>query len=392
MAVTIQEATGYLNQSLSDLGYGQYQIPTPDGTNDPEVRAAYQSIAALAPSARSALLDQVVAILKFRNYATMFDASKNPVRKFFRNDINFGGGEEDIYHEIVSPIEGNWASDFAGLDNDSPESDEAAEAVARNLVRYYNYKVTKKFHTTKKPLDIPLSISEYEQKQIFTPEGFTRFIDVKMANMQWSAEIALLGMVIADIRTMVNARAVVAVKGIDMNTPAGVTDTVEKLRTYTDAMKMPSVAFNSAGILTLSSDDDIFLFCTPEFVNRLQTRGYANAFNVEYYREHNKLVVLPYGTNLGTDEDGDPVQAVLIDRRAIVESIFYWEIKPFVVANTDYTNYFLKGQVLSGYNEFFNAIAFSGDAIGAFNGTLPVNVGNVVQIDGEGVLVNDPNQ
>lgn len=374
MAVSIVDATGYLNQSLSDLGYGQYQIPTPDGTNDAEVTAAYQAIAALAPSARSALLDQVVAILKFRNYGAMFDASKNPIRKFFRNDINFGGGEEDIYHEIVSPIEGNWASDFAGLDNDSQDSDDVAEKVAKNLVRYYNYKVTKKFHTSKKPLDIPMSISEYEQKQIFTPEGFVRFIDVKMSNLQWSAEIALLAMVIGDIKQMVNDRAVVEVKGIDMNTPAGVTNTVEQLRTLTDAMKMPSALFNAAQVLTLSDEDDIFLFCTPEFVNRLQTRGYANAFNVEYYREHNKLVVLPYGTDLGKDTDGDPVLAVLVDRRAIVESIFYWEVKPFVVANTDYTNYFLKGQVLSGYNEFFNAIAFSGNAIGSFNPATTVNV------------------
>lgn len=366
MAVSITEATGILNQSLNDLGYGQYQIPT-TGTDD-EIKAAYGAIAALAPSARSALLDQVVAILKFRNYGTMFNAEKNPIRKFFRNDINFGGGEEDIYHEIVDPVVGNWASDFAGMDNDGADSDDQADKVARNLVRYYNYKVTKKFHTAKRPIDIPMSISEYEQKQIFTPDGFTRFIDVKMANLQWSAEIALLDRVIGDVRTMVNERAVVLNEGNDLNTSNGVTTLVEKLRTYTDAMKMPSTVFNKAGIRTLSDDGDIFLFCTPEFVNRLQTRGYANAFNVEYYREHNKLVILPYGTDLGTDTQGKPVLAALVDRRAIVESIFYWEVKPFVVANTDYTNYFLKAQVLSGYNEFFNAVAFSGDAIGDFTG------------------------
>lgn len=368
MAVTIDQGSTILNQSLETLGYGNYQIPlsTDEGVTDDTIKSAYAAIAALAPSARSALLDQVVTILKYRNYGTMFNAEKNPIRKFFRNDINFGGGEEDIYHEIVDPVVGNWASDFAGMENDSADSDAQAEAVAKNLVRYYNYKVTKKFHTAKRPIDIPMSISEYEQKQIFTPDGFTRFIDVKMANLQWSAEIALLDRVIGDVRTMVNARAVVLNEGNDLNTANGVTTLVEKLRTYTDAMKMPSTAFNQAGIRTLSDDGDIFLFCTPEFVNRLQTRGYANAFNVEYYREHNKLVILPYGTDLGTDTQGKPVLAALVDRRAIVESIFYWEVKPFVVANTDYTNYFLKAQVLSGYNEFFNAVAFSGDAIGDF--------------------------
>lgn len=381
MPVTIDQGSTILNNTLATLGYGDYKIPlsTEEGVTDDKIKAAYGAIAALAPSTRSALLDQVVTILKYRNYGIMFNAEKNPIRKFYRNDINFGGGEEDMYHEIVDPIVGNWASDFAGMDNDSADSDEQAEKVARNLVRYYNYKVAKKFHTAKRPIDIPMSVSEYEQKQIFTPDGFTRFIEVKMANLQWSAEIALLDRVIADVRTMVNDRAVVLNEGNDLNTSNGVTTLVEKLRTYTDAMKMPSAVFNKAGIRTLSDDGDIFLFCTPEFVNRLQTRGYANAFNVEYYREHNKLVILPYGTDLGKDTQGKPVLAALVDRRAIVESIFYWEIKPFVVPNTDYTNYFLKGQVLSGYNEFFNAVAFSGDAIGDFDAS--------VQVSGEGALV-----
>ena len=365
MAVSREDVTGIVNQSLNDLGYSGYQIPT-EGT-DTEIETAWSAIAALPPSAKNALLEQIVVILKYRNYGTMFDASKNPIRKFFRDDIQFGGGEEDIYHEIVAPVEGIWAQDFAGLENDSQASDDLAEQVARNLVRYYKYDVKKKFHTQTRPLDIPMSLTEYELKRIFTPDGFARFVDVKMANLMWSAEIALLNRVINDIKTMIENNGAVRVTGIDLNTPAGVTDHVEQLRTLTDAMTMPSDDFNAAGIVTMSDKEDLFLFCTPEYVNRLQTRGYANAFNVEYYRNNNRLVILPYGTNLGVDSNDKPVLAVLIDRRAIVESIRYWEVKPFVVANTDYVNYFLKGQVLAGYNEFFNAVAFSGDAIGDFN-------------------------
>lgn len=365
MAVTREDVTGIVNQSLNDLGYSGNQIPT-EGT-DTEIEAAWSAIAALPASAKNALLEQIVVILKYRNYGTMFDASKNPIRKFFRDDIKFGGGEEDIYHEIVAPVEGIWAQDFAGLENDSQASDDLAAQVARNLVRYYKYDVKKKFHTTTRPLDIPMSLTEYELKRIFTPDGFARFVDVKMANLMWSAEIALLNRVINDIKTMIENNGAVRVTGIDLNTPAGVTDHVEQLRTLTDAMTMPSDDFNAAGIVTMSDKEDLFLFCTPEYVNRLQTRGYANAFNVEYYRNNNRLVILPYGTNLGVDSNDKPVLAVLIDRRAIVESIRYWEVKPFVVANTDYVNYFLKGQVLAGYNEFFNAVAFSGDAIGDFN-------------------------
>lgn len=394
MAVTREDVTGIVNQSLTGLGYTGYQIPL-EGT-DTEIESAWSAIGALPPSAKNALLEQIVTILKYRNYGTMFDAEKNPIRKFFRNDIQFGGGEEDIYHEIVAPVEGIWAQDFAGMENNSQESDELAEQVARNLVRYYKYDVKKKFHTNTRPLDIPMSLTEYELKRIFTPDGFARFVDVKMANLMWSAEIALLNRVINDIKTMVENGGAVRYTGIDLNTPEGVTNHVEQLRTLTDAMTMPSTVFNSAGIVTMSDKEDLFLFCTPEYVNRLQTRGFANAFNIEYYRNNNRLVILPYGTDLGVDSNEKPVLAVLIDRRAIVESIRYWEVKPFVVANTDYTNYFLKGQILAGYNEFFNAVAFSGDAISTFNpathsvvdeigggkGAVPVNV-----VDGNGVLI-----
>ena len=404
MAVTRADVTEIVNQSLNTLGYQGYQIPT-EGT-DEEITQAWKALGALPPSAVNNLLEQVVIILKFRNYGIMFSSDKNPIRKFFRDDIYFGGGEEDIYHEIVAPVEGIWAQDFAGLENDSEASDAVADQVARNLVRYYNYDVKKKFHTTKTALDIPMSLSEYEKRQIFTPDGFTRFIDVKMANLQWSAEVALLQRVILDIKTMIAEGGAIIAHGVNLNTPLGVTNHVEMLRTLTDAMQMPSDQFNSAGTLTMSDKDDVFLFCTPEYINRLQTRGYANAFNVEYYREHNRLVVLPYGSDLGTtsvtiDEQvvEEKILAALIDRRAIVESIYYWAVRPFVVANTDYTNYFLKAQILHGYNEFFNAVAFAGAEIGNFDNTMPVSTTGALDVtvtneplevnvvEGEGALV-----
>ena len=378
MAVTIQQATGWLNDSLVSLGYNNYQIPTPDGTNDAEVEAAYKAIGALAPTAVSAIMSQVVAILVFRNYGIMFYASKNPIRKFIRNDINFGGGEESIYHEILSPIEGIWAADvYSGT--------KSAADVAAQLVDFYQGNVQKKFHTEKYNIDLAQSLSEYEVKQVFTPEGFARFVDVKMANLQWSAEIQLLAQGIAAVKAMVDDEKIVFAKGFNPNTKNGVTSLVEQLRVVTDGMQTPSDVFNYSNVLSKSDEEDLYLFCTPEFINRLQTRGYANAFNVEYYREKNRLVILPYGTNLGVDDDSDPVLAVLIDRRALVMSIMYWAVKPFIVSNTDYTNYFLKIKLLRGYNEFFNAVAFSGTAIGAFDDTT--NISGTVNVDGEGALV-----
>lgn len=359
MAITTAtQGAEILNQSLRDLGQ-DYQIDT---TNPQTIEDGYKAIAALAPSMKNNILSQVNTILVFRNYGTMFNESKNPIRRFLRNDINFGGGEEDIWHDIIDPVTGNWAYDYNGVNDD-----EQAEATAKNLVRFYKYNIHKKFHTNKIPIDIPMSITEYELKQLFTPAGFARYIDTKMANLQWSAEVALLDIGINAAKQMVSDNKIKFASGFNLNTQNGVTSTVEYLRTATDAMENLSDAFNYANVRTISSRDDVFLFITPEFLNRLQTRGYANAFNVDYYREHNQLIILPYGTDLGTNPDnGEKVLAMLIDRRALVLSIMYWQVKPFVVSNTDYINYFLKAQILKGYNEFFNAVAITGADIENF--------------------------
>ena len=39
-------------------------------------------------------------------------------------------------------------------------------------------------------------------------------------------------------------------------------------------------------------------------------------------------------------------------------AIKYWEVKPFIVSNTDYRNTFMNVQGIAGYNTFFNAVAF----------------------------------
>lgn len=389
MAVSRADVTEIVNNSLKTLGYSDYSVLA-TGT-DAEILASWNAIGALPEDALSAILKQIASIQVFRNYGIMFNAEDNPIRRFFRDDINAGGGEEDIYHKIIAPVEGIWARDFAGLDAAGTRA--KAEDVAAALVTFYQTDVAKKFHTRKQRFDVPCSLTEHEIRQAFTPDGMTRFIDTTLANMQWSAEVALLDLVIADVKAMIEAGATVVETGVDLNTPNGVTEHVERLRTITDAMMMPSTAFNKAEVRTKSSPEDVFLFCTPEYINRLQTRGYANAINIEYYRNNNALVILPYGSDLGTitvadDEDGhdEKVLAALIDRRAIVESIMYWAVKPFDVPNTDYINYFLKVEDLSGYNEFFNAVAFSGSDIGTFNPALPVTASGSMDVN----VTNDP--
>lgn len=368
MAITTAaQAAAIMNQSLSELGYS-YQIDT---TNNETIEQGFKAIGAYPESQKNAILKQVNTILVFRNYFTMFDESKNPTRRFWREDTEYGGGIEDLYHEIIEPVEGFWAEEFA---KDSVNDDELALNIAKDLVKYHGSKIKHKFHTEEDAFTIPLSITEMEAKKAFTPSGFVSYIDVKMANLQASAEVKLQNIAIEAIKQMVTDGNLVYQGGFNLNHPNGVTDAVEYVQTTSDEMTNLSNEFNNEGVLNISNFDDVFLVTTSEFINRLRVRGYANAYNLKEYAIKNRLMVLPKGSDFGTI-DGKKVHAILLDRRAIVMSLRYWKMKPFIVSNTDYENYFLKVRVIKGYNEFFNAVAIVGDDIGAFNdNTAPSTV------------------
>lgn len=361
MAITTAaQAAAIMNESLTALGHS-YQIDTTDGDT---IEAGFKAIGAFPPSQLNALLEQANIILIYRNYGLMFDSSKNKTRVFWRDGITNGGGIEDIFHEIIEPVQGYWAADFAG----KTEQEQAALAgtIAADLVAYHSSAVDKKFHTTLTHKTFPLSIAENEISKVFTASGFARYIDVKMANLQWSAEVHLQDAVIGIIAEMVLDKKVVFDTNNNLSTKIGVSKMVEKLNTYADDFKQPSTSFNYAGVKNMSDEEDIFLVTTAKYWNRLKTFGFANAFNLEEYKVKNRLLILPEGTEFGLGENGKPVEAILLDKRAIVFALRYWAQKPFVPSNTDYINYFLKIEYLGGYNEFFNAVAFECDGLDFF--------------------------
>ena len=71
---------------------------------------------------------------------------------------------------------------------------------------------------------------------------------------------------------------------------------------------------------------------------------------------------------------------MLIDYRAILIAIRYWEVKPFIVSNTDYRNTFMNVQGIVDYNTFFNAVAFVTGDVDFFNesdGYVAIYVSNI---------------
>ena len=361
MAITTAtQAAQIVNQSLKTLGY-DFAIDT---ASSQTIEDGFKQIGAFAPSALSRIMEQCVTILVFRNYGTMFNESKNPTRALWRDFINYGGGEEDIFHEIIESENGYWADDFA--DKDDLESRNFALEIAKDLTEYKKPSIRKKFHTDFETFRIKLSRSDLEISSVFTPEGFIRFVDTQMANVQWSAEAKLQSIAIEQLKKMATDGNVVYFEGYNPNTTNGVTSIVETLRTIGDGMQTLTDAFNVDKVKNISSFEDLYMIATPEFVNRISVRGYANAYNLAQYKDNNRYLEVPYGTDFGTSPNGEKILAMLVDRRAIVLALRYWNMMPFNVSNTDYINFFLKVKCIKGYNEFFNAVAITGNELDFF--------------------------
>ena len=179
--------------------------------------------------------------------------------------------------------------------------------------------------------------------------------------------------------------------GLDLSNPNGVTSTVERINTVSDGMQTLNALYNYDAVDTTTEFDNLYLVVTPKFINRLRSRGYSNAFNLEEYRAKNRLIMLPAGTVIGTDSTGKEIGCMLIDYRSVLIAIKYWEVKPFIVSNTDYRNMFMNVQGIVDYNEFFNAVAFVTGDVNFFNSNeneIYIGVGRPEETPLSNLLIN----
>lgn len=357
MAITATQAAGYLNETLEKLGY-EYRI---DATNDTTLAAGFKEVGAFSPQMLDNIIGMQMKILKTRVYTSMFTESKNPMRRFWRDAVDYGGGIQEIYMKLIEAEDGYWAH--------ADMTDTEAENIAKDLVKYKDEDVITKIHPVNFKFRIKMSTSDLEISKLFTPQGYADFLGRKYANFQESAEAKLMDIGIAKLKEMVAAGKCKFETGLDLTTPNGVTSTVERINTISDGMQTLNSLYNYDGVRTTTNFDDLYLVVTPKFFNRIKSRGYANAFNLEEYRAKNRLIMLPAGTTIGTDSTGKEIGCMLIDYRAMLIAIRYWEVKPFIVSNTDYTNTFMNVQGIVDYNTFFNAVAFVTGDVDFFEGT-----------------------
>lgn len=367
---TVKDCADIVNQSLKELGY-EYQIDT---TNNTTIEAGLTKVGAFAPSQRNAIMEQMNLIIQARNYGVMFDDSKNAFRRFLVS-LDEGFGIEDIFHELISGIDPLWDDTTA----------EGTQKVINDLYSYDTNKIHKFFHTASAGKEFKTTIDRRNYDKVFLPSRVTRYVDTKLANLSWSAEVWLMQYIIGIIKTMIANKHVVFKQGYNPNTKDGVATLVEDINAVTDGFLTPTQLYN-LGVPNASgsfdpvtnmtgSKEDIFIVTTPELMRRLKTRGYSNAFNLSEFELSGQIMYLPAGTDLG-QYNGKEVLAVALDRRAVVCGLYRWVGTSKFIENTLCMNHFLLTELLYGYNTVFNCVAFVGDALGAYSegegGTLVV--------------------
>lgn len=391
---TVKDCADIVNQSLKELGY-EYQIDT---TSNATIEAGLTKVGAFAPSQRNAIMEQMNLIIQARNYGVMFDDSKNAFRRFLVS-LDEGFGIEDIFHELISGIDPLWDDATA----------EGTQKVINDLYSYDTNKIHKFFHTASAGKEFKTTIDRRNYDKVFLPSRVTRYVDTKLANLSWSAEVWLMQYIIGIIKTMIANKHVVFKQGYNPNTKDGVATLVEDINAVTDGFLTPTQLYNlgvpnaSGGFDAVTnmtgSKEDIFIVTTPELMRRLKTRGYSNAFNLSEFELSGQIMYLPAGTDLGM-YNGKEVLAVALDRRAVVCGLYRWVGTSKFIENTLCMNHFLLTELLYGYNTVFNCVAFVGDALGAYSegegGTLVVyNEGSqqkskkmLVTVNGEDHLVS----
>lgn len=357
MAITTAvQAAQLVNQTLTNTGYGDYQIDTTSGDT---LEAGFKVIGALPPAMRSNILDGFLDVLEKYTYTSMFDESKNPTRAFWRNAVNYGGAIQELYLHLIEAEDGYWA--------DQNMTDETAKAIAADLVKFKADEISQKVHPIDVSFRVKMSMSQSDISKMFTPTGMEQFLNGKYANFRQSVEAKFMYAVIDRIKSMVTDNKIKTITGFDLNTENGVTDFVETLNIVNDGMQTLSAMYNYDEVTAMSpAEDYIYLVTTPDVYNRVATHGYANAFNISYYKNNNRIIMLPAGTVLGNSSTGRQIGALLVDYRSVICALRYFETRPFLVSNTNYSNMFTQAQLITGYNEFFNAVAFETGEVGNF--------------------------
>lgn len=128
-------------------------------------------------------------------------------------------------------------------------------------------------------------------------------------------------------------------------------DALYKMRVLADNMTFLSTKYNAASMPTFAKPDDMILFATPEFANKLDVEGLASLFNVNYAEVPNRIVKVP-----ADRFDVDGCQGILTTRDffKVADTLLENTSQPNPVSLT--TNYFMHHHEIISASRFVPAV------------------------------------
>lgn len=342
MATTLQQAIEYLNQSYENAGFAAA------GSNVITAQNLEETIQALPLSNKNKIMECLNLILEQRTYRGIFDAEKNPFRRFYYDMMENGFGRLDIYLLFIDGMEPLWRTNATN------------QQIYEDLVSRKEEKIAKRYHTASDGHRVDATIDEKEYAKVFTATAFPRFIDMKLANLSASMEKWLQARVIAEFKKMNDAGDSVFNTGHNLNTEDGIAAFIETVNTIGNATLNITDAYNKDGIETVvDSKEDLLLVVKPSLWERIKVRFNAGVFNLDEAKIPYTVVMAPEKADFGT-YGGEEVLAMLVDRRAVFAGISTWRLTSRFVENMLYYNYWLQMEGLFGYNTFFTCVALTG--------------------------------
>lgn len=332
---TLNQALEILNTSMKNLGYTE------------EVTAENLDTIGVYDSEQvNKIVKQMNLVLEQRFFMNLFNAEKNAFRKFMVNMTENGFGILDVYQEFI--------------DGAAPMWNNTDEEIYKDLVSRAPEKIQRHYHVHPIEKQFKATIDTREYSKVFTTYGLPRFIDVKISNLNASAEYWLKNQIIGEAQNMGTTGDAVYKQGYNLTDGDGVMQIIEDIRATVNDMTQPTANYNKDGIVAMSDNENqLYIITTPEHMERLRNRAFAGAFNLTELQLPVEILYAPNGTNLGKYQNED-VLFLVLDRRAIVAGIKTWRMTNFPVPNTLYENNWLTVEGLLSHNTFFGCVAFTG--------------------------------
>lgn len=302
------------------------------------------------------IINNLYLVSEQRGFQNLWSSEDNPFREFLFDMKNNGWTIQDYMIDILEGITPYWDESYTD------------SQVAEGLVKDYEQKFETSFHMTPFSKQFATTIDEKDYTKYFYPYALQSFVDMKINNLPSSAEIYLEKQVLIDeVKQMITDNDIIVKDSYDPNTDIGIKHMIEDMKTVYKSFKQPTNLYNKRGVISITpSEDMIFTLMKPSTMERLKVYVNSAAYNLNEVMLKGRVIFIPEDMTLGTDNSGNEILAVILDRRSLVIGLRTWKMRDFEISNTLRRNYFLSIEGIRGHNDFINAVAFKGAKVANF--------------------------